>query len=95
MLAAYMAAQCLGHRPQGAAQVIEYGVGLGETCGQYADVFDNGRIAGYRAFDHVGKHAGDVFVEDEVRYLGQRLGENLVGFLAHGEITVVRKRRAF
>lgn len=59
-------------------------MGLGKLRGQHAEVLDNGRIPRHRAFDHVGKHPHYILVKGEVRHLGQGLGEQAIGFLAHG-----------
>ncbi|MNG33125.1 hypothetical protein D3C84_1193000 [compost metagenome] len=58
---------------------------MGETRSQYAEVFDDGWVAGHRALDHVREHAHHVFVEDEVGHLLQGLREKAVGLFAHGE----------
>ncbi|RMP59333.1 hypothetical protein ALQ20_200105 [Pseudomonas syringae pv. atrofaciens] len=90
-----MTAQGLGNSAQRTAQVIEHSVGLRKLRGQHTEVFDNRRIAGHRAFDHVREYPHHVFVEGEVRHLGQRLGENAVGFFAHGGSGEGFEKRAF
>ena len=70
-----MAAQRLSHRPERRAKVVEHAVRLGELRGEHAEVFDDGRVTRHRALDHVREHPHHVFIEGEVRHLGQRLGE--------------------
>jgi len=71
----HVAAQRLGDRAEGGPQVVQHTVGLGELRGEHAEVFDDGRITGHRALDHVREHPHHVFVKGEVRHLGQGLGE--------------------
>ncbi|MNH25680.1 hypothetical protein D3C79_856960 [compost metagenome] len=81
---AHMAAQRLGNGTQRRTQVVQRGMRLGEARGQHAEVLDDGRVARYRALDHVREHAHHVFVEDKVGHLLQGLGEKAVGLFAHG-----------
>ncbi|MCY1308791.1 hypothetical protein D9M70_588270 [compost metagenome] len=77
-----MAAQGLGHRTEGAAEVIEHAVRLGEAGAEQADVLDDGRVARRGALDHVRENAHHVFIEGEVGNMRLRLGKDTV-WLAH------------
>ncbi|MNL00190.1 hypothetical protein D3C87_1206150 [compost metagenome] len=81
---AHVATQGLSDSAQGRAEVVEHAVRLGELRGEHAEVFDDGRVTRHRALDHVREHPHHVFIEGEVGHLGQRLGENTIGFFAHG-----------
>ena len=87
----HMPAQGLGHRAEGAAQVIQHAVRLGELGGEHAEVFDDGRVARHRTLDHVRKHAHHVFVKGEVGDLRVWSGEEAVGFVLHRGVPGGRK----
>ena len=68
----------LGRRAKRAAKIVDQRIGLRILPGNDANAFDNGRIAGYRALDHVRKNPRNGVVKGEIIDLAEGVGEQVV-----------------